>query len=160
MCHLCVNSQWSDAHSWPPLIVRGAARARNVLGRLAQVSPPSEMVEVAPAFAGETAVSNLAAKLLQSVPAMTVRLVVLARAAAGVWTGTDGHSGAVTADYHGPLTELARRDERQRTLLLDALFEGRRAEWNVLNGSLRALDLPDRGPYVAVSAETPEAGTE
>jgi hypothetical protein len=84
----------------------------------------------------------------------------LARAATEVWAAIDAHSGAVTAAYHDRLTELARRDERQRTLLLDALFEGRRGEWNVLNGSLRALDLPDRGPYVAVSAETPEAGTE
>lgn len=241
------HSQWSDAHFWPPLIVRGAAR--NLLGRLAFVSPSSEVVEIAPVFAGETAVSNLAAQLLESVPAMTDRLVVLirdadeyyltvsqeqlyrscwenlfstltdlaaqrpvqsdaaretarsraeqgvpvgsvlhafrlgftviwdamverasegnkaewkglARAATEVWTAIDAHSGAVTAAYHDRLTELARRDERQRTLLLDALFEGRRAEWNVLNGSLRALDLPDRGPYVAVSAETPEAGTE
>ena len=84
----------------------------------------------------------------------------LARAANEVWTAIDAHSGAVTEAYQDRLSELARRDERQRTLLLDALFEGRRAEWNVLNGSLRALDLPDRGPYVAVSAETPEAGKE
>jgi hypothetical protein len=58
------------------------------------------------------------------------------------------------------LIESAWKDEQQRMLLLDALFEGRLAEWKMLGGSLPAIGLPERGPYLAVSAETPGAGTE
>lgn len=81
-------------------------------------------------------------------------------AATTVWTVIDEHSEVVTAAYRDALSELARRDEQRRTLLLDAIFEGRVADWTLLNGSARALGLPDDGLFVVVSAETPGAGAE
>ena len=77
-----------------------------------------------------------------------------------VWAWVDTSSEAVNAEYRDALVESARQDEQQRMLLLDALFEGRLGEWKLLGGSVPAIGLPDRGPYLAVSAETPGAGTE
>ena len=84
----------------------------------------------------------------------------LVRGSATVWAWVDTSSEAVNAEYRDALTESARKDEQQRTLLLDALLEGRLGEWKMLGGSLPAIGLPERGPYLAVSAETPGAGTE
>jgi hypothetical protein len=84
----------------------------------------------------------------------------LVRGSATVWAWVDTSSEAVNAEYRDALIESARKDEQQRMLLLDALFEGRLAEWKMLGGSLPAIGLPERGPYLAVSAETPGAGIE
>jgi len=84
----------------------------------------------------------------------------LVRGSATVWAWVDTSSEAVNAEYRDALIESARKDEQQRTLLLDALFEGRLGEWKMLGGSLPAIGLPERGPYLAVSAETPGAGSE
>ncbi|MGH9299595.1 MAG: PucR family transcriptional regulator [Acidimicrobiales bacterium] len=84
----------------------------------------------------------------------------LGTSATGLWQAIDAHSEAVTAAYRDTLVDIARRDEQYRTLLLDALFEGRLGEWTGLGGSPAALDLPAHGPYVAVSAETGEIGAE
>ncbi|MGH9087022.1 MAG: PucR family transcriptional regulator [Acidimicrobiales bacterium] len=77
-----------------------------------------------------------------------------------VWSVIDTHSDVVTVEYQATLAELARRDEQRRRLLVDALFDGRLAEWQSLHGSTRELGLPSRGPYLAVAAETTEPGTE
>jgi len=84
----------------------------------------------------------------------------LVRGSATVWAWVDTSSEAVNAEYRDALIESARQDERQRMLLLDALFEGRLGEWKMLGGSLPAIGLPERGRYLAVSAETPGAGVE
>ncbi len=84
----------------------------------------------------------------------------LVRGSAAVWAWVDTSSEAVNAEYRDALTESARKDEQQRMLLLDALLEGRLGEWTMLGGSLPAIGLPERGPYLAVSAETPGAGIE
>ena len=84
----------------------------------------------------------------------------LVRGSATVWAWVDISSEAVNAEYRDALTESARKDEQQRMLLLDALLEGRLGEWKMLGGSLPAIGLPERGPYLAVSAEIPGAGTE
>src|SRR5262249_34867168 len=76
----------------------------------------------------------------------------------GAWVDTG--SEAVNAESRDALIESARQDEQQRMLLLDALFEGRLGEWKMLGGSLPAVGLPERGHYLAVSAETPGAGLE
>lgn len=99
----------------------------------------------------------LADRALQAGPA---ELEGLVRESGAVWTWVDTSSEAVNAEYHEALIESARRDEQQRLLLLDALFEGRLGEWKLLGGSLHAIGLPERGPYLAVSAETREAGSE
>ncbi len=84
----------------------------------------------------------------------------LVRGSATVWAWVDISSEAVNAEYRDALIESARRDEQQMMLLLDALLEGRLGEWKMLGGSLPAIGLPERGPYLAVSAETPGAGIE
>src|SRR5665213_2207321 len=58
-----------------------AGRGLGPLDRLPAVSPPSEVVDLSAVFGGASVVSNLAAKLLESVPAMTDRLVSLIRKA-------------------------------------------------------------------------------
>src|SRR5665213_3326909 len=58
-----------------------AERVLNPLDRLLAVSSQSELVDLSAVFSGETVVSSLAAKLLESVPAMTDRLVALIRRA-------------------------------------------------------------------------------
>ena len=84
----------------------------------------------------------------------------LVRGSATVWAWVDTSSEAVNAEYRDALIESARKDEQQRMLLLDALLEGRLGEWKMLGGSLPAIGLPEQGPYLAVSAETPGAGRE
>ncbi|MGH9100562.1 MAG: PucR family transcriptional regulator, partial [Acidimicrobiales bacterium] len=77
-----------------------------------------------------------------------------------LWDIIDTHSDVVTVEYQTALSEFARLDEDQRRLLVDALFDGRLAEWQSLRGSPRDLGLPGRGPYLAVAAETPAPGRE
>ena len=84
----------------------------------------------------------------------------LVRGSATVWAWVDTSSEAVNAEYRDALIEFARKDEQQRMLLLDALFEGRLGEWKMLGGTLPAIGLPERGPYLAVSAEAPGRGIE
>ena len=84
----------------------------------------------------------------------------LVRGSATVWAWVDTSSEAVNAEYRDALIESARKDEQQRMLLLDALLEGRLGEWKMLGGSLPAIGLPERGPYLAVSVETPGVGSE
>ncbi len=84
----------------------------------------------------------------------------LVRESATVWAWVDTSSEAVNMEYHEALIDSARHDEQQRMLLLDALLEGRLGEWKLLGGSLHAIGLPEHGPYLAVSAETKEAGIE
>ncbi len=84
----------------------------------------------------------------------------LVRESATVWAWVDTSSEAVNMQYHEVLIDSARHDEQQRMLLLDALLDGRLGEWKLLGGRLYALGLPEHGPYLAVSAETREAGIE
>jgi len=84
----------------------------------------------------------------------------LVRESATVWAWVNTSSEAVNAGYRDALVESARKDEQQRMLLLDALFEGRLGEWKMLGGSLPAIGLPERGPYLTVIAETPAVGVE
>jgi len=84
----------------------------------------------------------------------------LVRGSVTVWAWVDTSSEAVNIEYRDALIESARQDEQQRMLLLDALFEGRLGEWKLLGGSMPAIGLPERGRYLAVSAETPGAGVE
>jgi hypothetical protein len=84
----------------------------------------------------------------------------LVRESTTVWSWVDTSSEAVNMEYHEALIDSARHDEQQRVLLLDALLDGRLGEWKLLGGSLHAIGLPEHGPYLAVSAETREAGVE
>lgn len=87
-------------------------------------------------------------------------LLELLRGGNTVWEVTDAHSTNVSTAYREMLADFARQDEQRRTLLLDALFEGRPSDWRELAGMARSIGLPDEGPYVAVSGEPGQAGTE
>lgn len=76
-----------------------------------------------------------------------------------MWDLFDAYSGTAATAYDEALVDLARQDERHRTLLLDDLLEGR--DPGEQRGQVaRSLDLPERGPYVAVAAEVPASGQE
>ncbi|MHB1585029.1 MAG: PucR family transcriptional regulator [Acidimicrobiales bacterium] len=77
-----------------------------------------------------------------------------------IWGLIDTDCDVVAVEYQAMQAELARRNDQRRRLLVDALFDGRLAEWQGLRGTPRELGLPDRGPYVAVAAETLEPGRE
>ncbi|GAA2614786.1 helix-turn-helix domain-containing protein [Actinomadura fulvescens] len=83
----------------------------------------------------------------------------VAHAAMTVWALFDACSETVNEVYRETLVGLARDDERRRLVLLDALFEGRVADWSTLGGSAEALGLPGRGPYLSVAAGRDEATT-
>lgn len=77
-----------------------------------------------------------------------------------MWTILDTASQAVAGAYEETLVDLARRDERRRTLLLDNLLEGHQLLGDLQAKLAPALGLPDKGMFVAVSAEVPAAGSE
>jgi hypothetical protein len=87
-------------------------------------------------------------------------LEALVHAATEVWELVDVFSSAVADSYRQTETELARRSDRRRDALVDALLDGRGAERSVAADAAAALDLPEHGRYaVAVLAgeEVPRA---
>jgi DNA-binding CsgD family transcriptional regulator len=84
-------------------------------------------------------------------PAIPAHLV--ARSVSTVWSVVDIYSEAVTDAYRETLIDLARHDERQRLVLLDALLDGRLADWTALGGTAHALNLPEQGPYLCIIAD-------
>ncbi len=84
----------------------------------------------------------------------------LVSATTTVWSVHNDHVQVVTDAYHQTLVDLARRHAERRLDVLDALFDGRVGDWHELGGSPEALDLPRKGPYLAVMAETPSGLAE
>jgi hypothetical protein len=66
----------------------------------------------------------------------------------------------VATAYDETLVDLARRSERERMVFLDDLLAGRDPGGELRATVAAALDLPERGPYLAVSAEIPAPGGE
>jgi hypothetical protein len=62
--------------------------------------------------------------------------------------------------YEETLIELTRRDERRRALLLDNLIDGRPSYGEFAGKLASAVGLPDKGRFVAVSADVPATGSE
>jgi sugar diacid utilization regulator len=73
---------------------------------------------------------------------------------------TNAYSEAISQVYDDTAAERFRRFERERTLLLDALFEGRTQDLPRLAEVARVLDLPEHGEFVAVVAESRSATAE
>jgi len=73
------------------------------------------------------------------------------------WSLFDACSETVNDVYRDTMVALARDDERRRLVLLDALLDGRVADWGRLGGDAAALGLPGRGPFVTVVAGRDEA---
>lgn len=87
-------------------------------------------------------------------------LEVLIDLVPAMWSLFDSYQSAVATAYDETLVDLARRSERERTLLLDDLLAGRNPGAERRASMAAALDLPERGPFVAVSAEVPASGGE
>lgn len=85
-------------------------------------------------------------------------LDVLVEAASVVWEVVDEFSSAVGDAYRTAEQLLARRDDRRREALVDALLAGRGGERSVAAEAAAALDLPERGRYVVVAVESPVTG--
>ena len=77
-------------------------------------------------------------------------LEALVGAATEVWELVDVFSSAVADSYRGTEADIARRDDRRRDALVDALLEGRGVERTVAADAAAALDLPEHGRYAAV----------
>lgn len=82
----------------------------------------------------------------------------LLQAATEVWWLVDEFSSAVGDSYRLTEAEFARRDDRRRDALVDALLEGRGSERTVSADAAAALDLPEHGRYVAVVLAGAESG--
>jgi len=87
-------------------------------------------------------------------------LEVLLDLVPAMWALFDTYQSAVATAYDETLVDLARRSERERTLLLDDLLAGRDPGAELRAYMAGALDLPERGPFLAVSAELPASGGE
>lgn len=74
----------------------------------------------------------------------------LVDAASEVWEIVDVFSAAVADAYRTTELELARRDDRRRDALVDALLDGRGTERTVAADAAAALDLPPHGHYAVV----------
>ncbi|WP_406458370.1 helix-turn-helix domain-containing protein [Streptomyces sp. NBC_00876] len=77
----------------------------------------------------------------------------IAQASMALWSLLDAASQTVNDVYRDTLVGLARADELQRLLLLDALLTGKTADWAMLGGTAASLGLPEQGPYICVVAE-------
>jgi len=69
-------------------------------------------------------------------------------------------SSEISQVYDETATDRFRRHERERTLLVDGLLEGRAQDLPCLADVARILDLPEQAEFVVVIAENPAAGTE
>lgn len=82
----------------------------------------------------------------------------LVDAATEVWSVVDVFSGAVADAYRTTESDLARRDDRRRDALTDALLDGQGAERAIARDAAAALDLPEHGPYVVVLLDGTQDG--
>lgn len=73
--------------------------------------------------------------------------------AAELWTLTNTYCSVISQAYDDVATDRARRSERTRMLVLDALLDGRVDDLPPLAEMSRLLDLPEREPFVVVVAE-------
>ncbi|MBI2709791.1 MAG: helix-turn-helix domain-containing protein [Actinobacteria bacterium] len=73
--------------------------------------------------------------------------------AAKLWALTNTCCAVISQAYDDTSTERARRAERERLLVLDALFDGRVQDLRPMVDVARLLDLPERDRLVAVVAE-------
>lgn len=87
----------------------------------------------------------------------------LVEAATEVWMLVDEFSSTVSDSYRATEAEFARRNDRRRDALVDALLEGRGTERALAADAAAALDLPEYGRYVVVvlaGADTSRAATD
>ncbi|HVA61770.1 MAG TPA: helix-turn-helix domain-containing protein [Mycobacteriales bacterium] len=81
-----------------------------------------------------------------------VDVLTLLDGATGVWEVVDRFSSAVSDAYRATETELAQRLGHRQQALLDALVEGHGRDVAVSAEAARALELPESGGYLVVTA--------
>ena len=74
----------------------------------------------------------------------------LVEAATSVWSLVDEFSSTVADSYRDTEAEFARRDDRRRDALVDALLEGRGTERTLAADAADALELPEHGRFAVV----------
>ncbi len=74
----------------------------------------------------------------------------LVDAATEIWSLIDEFSSRVADAYRETEAEFARRDDRRRDALVDALLEGRGTDRSLAADAAAALDLPEHGRFVVV----------
>jgi len=84
----------------------------------------------------------------------------LARAASAVWCLHDLWVQGMTDAYHKAVHEKALVRERERSVLVGAVLDGRIHDAQDLWDTVEALRLPHDGPYVVVAAEILEPGEQ
>ena len=84
----------------------------------------------------------------------------LARAASAVWFLHDLWVQGMTDAYHKAVHEKALVRERERSVLVAAVLDGRIHDAQDLWDTVEALRLPHDGPYVVVAAEVLEPGEQ
>ena len=84
----------------------------------------------------------------------------LARAASALWCLHDLWVQGMTDAYHKAAHEKALARERERSVLVGAVLDGRIHEAQDLWDTVEALRLPHDGPYVVVAAEVLEPGEQ
>jgi len=84
----------------------------------------------------------------------------LARAASAVWCLHDLWVQGMTDAYHKAVHEKALVRERERSVLVAAVLDGRIHDVQDLWDTVEALRLPHDGPYVVVAAEVLEPGEQ
>ena len=84
----------------------------------------------------------------------------LARAASAVWCLHDLWVQGMTDAYHKAAHEKALARERERSVLVGAVLDGRIHDAQDLWDTVEALRLPHDGPYVVVAAEVLEPGEQ
>ena len=82
----------------------------------------------------------------------------LVDAATEVWSIVDVFSSSVADSYRETEAEFARRGDRRRDALVDALLDGRGTERAVAADAAAALDLPEHGRYAVVVLGGEEVG--
>lgn len=84
-------------------------------------------------------------------------LELLIETATTVWEIVDLFSSAVGDAYRATEAAIARRDDRHREALVDALLDGRGEDRAVVAEAAAALELPEHGRYLVVVLEGPDA---
>lgn len=77
-----------------------------------------------------------------------------------LWGIANAYCSVISQAYDDTASDRARRSERERMLLLDALFDGRLDDLPPMATAARLLDLPERDSFVVVVAERADDGID
>ncbi|KUJ41293.1 transcriptional regulator, Fis family protein [Streptomyces albus subsp. albus] len=80
--------------------------------------------------------------------------------ALAAWWLIDGYAGAASNAYRDTAAELAMQRERERSVLVEALFTGLLSDRTTLWEAAGVLGLPTTGPFLVVAADVPAPGRD